>query len=82
VQTAKDGRTLHLTLKNTGYIRVMGVSVQGERNLLLDLAQPALPGAMLSYAIMSDSRGSLRDREGLYSPAFADMPIEEPPSSR
>ena len=82
VQTSKDGRRLHVTLKNTGCIRVMSVSVHGERDFLLDLAEPALPGAMLSYATMSDSRGSLRNREGLYCPAFADMPIEEPPREK
>ncbi|NQU44628.1 hypothetical protein HQ520_15160 [bacterium] len=67
---------VRLQLEDSGFLRVMRASVHGKNAVRLDLAEPALPGATVSYGLWNNSSGSLRDGSGQYCPAFKEISIQ------
>jgi hypothetical protein len=76
-QLDENNQTVTIPLSDYGYLKPTRAAIHGLA-IILDLPEPALPGASLSYALLSNATGSLLDENGKPAAAFDGIPIQEP----
>jgi len=75
--TKLNDTAIRSPLTRTGYLKPRRVSVDG-LSIVLELGEPALPGAKVSYGLMSNSLCTLVDECGRPAATFADVVVGEP----
>jgi hypothetical protein len=70
-------KAIRAPLLRTGYLPVRHATAEGT-TVFLELAEPARPGAKLSYGLMTGSLSTLVDGHGLAAAVFANVPVAEP----
>lgn len=80
LQTASQSKVGKVALVDSGYVKVVQVSLRkGDTELLLDLAQPTQLGARLHFCLMGKASGDVRDSKGRHLCAFSDVEIVKAP---
>jgi hypothetical protein len=77
VATQLGEKSIRAPLLRTGYLQVQRAAIDGS-SVVLELAEPAQPGAKVSYGLMTGSLSTLVDERGLAAAVFADVPVSGP----
>jgi hypothetical protein len=75
--TQLSEKGIRAPLLRTGYLQVRRATIDGSC-MVLELAEPARPGARVSYGLMTGSLSTLVDERGLAAAVFADVPVTGP----
>ena len=75
VETDAKTQTVRVHLTDTGYLRPNRATISS-LTVILDLPEPALLGATVSYALMGNATGSLEDEKGRPAAAFEGLKVQ------